>query len=68
MCLLNTFTLTLHEFFDNAIPNYAILSHRWESEEATFQDLQGGRTSSMKGFSKIEGCCRQAALDGWEFA
>jgi hypothetical protein len=21
----------------------------------------------MKGFSKIEGCCRQAAFDGWEF-
>jgi hypothetical protein len=68
MRLLNTNTLTLHEFFDNAIPNYAILSHRWESEEVTFQDLQGGRASSMKGFSKIEGCCQQAASDGWEFA
>jgi hypothetical protein len=68
MRLLNTTTLNLHEFFDNAIPNYAILSHRWETQEITFQELQRGRVSSFKAFSKIEGCCPQAALDGWEFA
>lgn len=42
MRLLNTTSLTLHEFFGNSIPSYAILSHRWEDEEVTFQDLQAG--------------------------
>jgi len=30
---------SLTEFFDKAIPDYAILSHRWGTEEATFEDL-----------------------------
>jgi Heterokaryon incompatibility protein (HET) len=68
MRLLNTSTLALHEFFDQAIPRYAILSHRWEGEEVTFQDLQAGNGPRMKGFRKIEGCCQQAVLDGWEYA
>jgi hypothetical protein len=67
MRLLNTSTLVLHEFF-KAIPEYAILSHRWEGEEVTFQDLQAGKGPFMKGFQKIKGCCQQAVLDGWEYA
>ncbi|KAF5363040.1 hypothetical protein D9758_012636 [Tetrapyrgos nigripes] len=39
MRLLNTKTLRLEEFFDE-IPPYAILSHTWEDEEVTFQDIQ----------------------------
>jgi hypothetical protein len=38
MRLLNTSTLTLHEFIGDAIPGYTILSHRWEGEKVTFQD------------------------------
>jgi hypothetical protein len=36
MRLLNTTNLQLEEFASDAIPSYAILSHRWESEEVTF--------------------------------
>jgi hypothetical protein len=69
MRLLNTSTLELHEFYGEAIPSYAILSHRWETEEVTFEDLQAGKSVDlMKGFSKIKGCCKQAALDFWEYA
>ena len=69
MRLLNTSTLTLQEFFGNSTPQYAILSHRWEGEEVTFQDLEGGRARQKHAsFSKISGCCRQAAIDGWQFA
>ncbi|KAF5350767.1 hypothetical protein D9758_010383 [Tetrapyrgos nigripes] len=39
MRLLNTETLKVREFFTE-IPRYAILSHTWEDEEITFQDIQ----------------------------
>ncbi|KAF4636394.1 hypothetical protein G7Y89_g1702 [Cudoniella acicularis] len=69
MHLLNTSTLDLHEFFGDDIPPYAILSHRWKTEEISFQDLQTGLGLEIKeGFSKIKGCCAQAVLDGWEYA
>lgn len=68
MRLLSTSTLTLHEFFDNSIPNYAILSHRWEGEEVTFQDLETDRARRKSSFSKISGCCRQTVIDGCEYA
>ena len=31
--------LSLTEFFESDRPKYAILSHRWETEEYTFNDL-----------------------------
>jgi hypothetical protein len=67
MCLLDTTTLTVGEFLGDSIPQYAILSHRWEDEEVSFQDLQSGRGLGMKGHTKIQGCCAQAALDGWHY-
>ncbi|KAH7351297.1 heterokaryon incompatibility protein-domain-containing protein [Rhexocercosporidium sp. MPI-PUGE-AT-0058] len=67
MRLLNTTTLLLEEFFGDKIPSYAILSHRWEGEQVTFQDLREGLGVNMAGYSKIIGCCRQAKLDGWKY-
>lgn len=41
MRLLSTSTFELESFFDEErIPRYAILSHRWEGEEITLQELQ----------------------------
>ena len=68
MRLLNTSTLALYEFFGNAIPHYAILSHRWGTEEVSLQDLRDGKCSGMKGFSKIKKLCERAAADGWHYA
>lgn len=61
-------TRELNEFFGANTPPYAILSHRWEEEEVTFQDLLGDRGQNMKGWSKIIGCCNKAIKDGLEFA
>jgi hypothetical protein len=67
MKLLNASTLKIHEFVGDKIPPYAILSHRWEEEEVTFQDLQDGRGSAMQGWGNITGCCKQAIEDGFEY-
>ena len=67
MRLLDTTTLELHEFMGST-PHYAILSHRWEDEEVSFQDLSSAKVSSMKGYLKIFRCCEQARSDGWEYA
>jgi hypothetical protein len=68
MRLLHTTTLSLHDFTGRPTPPYAILSHRWETEEVTLSDLVSDRGPRMAGYTKILGCCRQAALSGWEYA
>lgn len=60
MRLINTTTLEFREFFDHDIPKYAILSHRWGSDEASFQDFERGVQQSREGFAKIRQCCNLA--------
>lgn len=69
MRLINTRTLDLREFIDNEIPErYAILSHRWENEEVTFQDWQVlGVAKAKKGFAKIDMACKQAQKHGLDY-
>ncbi|KAF8854399.1 HET-domain-containing protein, partial [Acephala macrosclerotiorum] len=70
MRLLDTKTLKLHSFLSNSrghIPDYAILSHRWDNKEVSFQNLESGRGKSTEGYIKIEACCAQARPDGWEY-
>jgi hypothetical protein len=40
MHLLNTSTLKPQEFLGNRIPPYVILSHTWDAQEVSLQDLQ----------------------------
>jgi hypothetical protein len=68
MRLINTSTLTLEIFLGEAVPDYAILSHRWNDVEVSFQDLQDGEGEKMAAYSKIQRCCAQAQLDGWQYA
>ncbi|KAH3961009.1 hypothetical protein HBI24_215440 [Parastagonospora nodorum] len=70
MRLLDTKTLEIHEFQGSQIPPYAILSHRWEKEEVTYQDLQSGPDVCQEklGFAKIQRCCQQAVTDGLAYA
>jgi hypothetical protein len=50
MRLLDTFKLSLTEFFGDQIPSrYAILSHTWQNEEITFQELQEGKNKHKYG-------------------
>jgi hypothetical protein len=56
--------LSLTEFFENDIPKYAILSHRWGTNEVTLADLMNGNGKEMVGYGKIQFCGRQARRDG----
>jgi hypothetical protein len=59
--------MLLHEFYGDKIPEYAILSHRWEDSEVTFQDLGEKKGPGMLGWDKVKGCCAQAILGGLEY-
>ncbi|KAF4827059.1 Vegetative incompatibility protein HET-E-1 [Colletotrichum tropicale] len=67
MRLLQTTTLDLNEFIGD-VPPYAILSHTWENDEVSLQDLSTTAGRSKKGFKKIEACCAQARRDGFDWA
>ena len=67
MYLIHTWTITLDEFAEPNIPSYAILSHRWENDEVLYREFRDGKAKNHFGFNKIEGCCKVARLDGWEY-
>lgn len=66
MRLLNVHTRIVTEF-QFSPPSYAILSHRWGDDEVTLQDIQTNRATSMKGYAKIDGLCKKAAEEGYEY-
>ena len=61
--------LTITSFDDNAIPQYAILSHTWgaDAEEVTFADLAEGGGMHKPGYKKIRFCGEQAQQDGLQY-
>jgi hypothetical protein len=63
----NDSNLSLTEFFDDDIPDYAILSHRWEAGEVTFKDLTDGTSEAKAGYGKIQFCGEQARRDELEY-
>lgn len=53
--------------FLGEVPRYAILSHTWESEEVTFEDMKQGSGLPYRdraGYVKLKFCGEQAAKDG----
>ena len=73
MRLLNTKTI-LTEAFPNSetprIPEYAILSHKWEKEEISLQEMQNPSPELRRkaGYKKVRRFCEQAASVGFEYA
>jgi hypothetical protein len=63
MRLLNTDTFEFKEVYDDSIPAYAILSHRWRDDEVSYQDLLACRRRDSAGFSKIMKACELVASD-----
>jgi len=63
MRLLHAEKRTLKEFFDDAIPIYAILSHTWGEDEVTFQDILKPECRKKIGYVKINYACEQAIRD-----
>jgi hypothetical protein len=72
MRLINATTLRVHEFLNEfMVPPYAILSHTWEEEECTLQQIEDAKASNVtkrKGFTKIRLCCEQALKDELQWA
>ena len=60
-------SLSLTEFPESARPKYAILSHRWETEEFAFDDLRHGIGWEKVGYKKVQRCGLQARKDGLEY-
>ncbi|KAK3296447.1 heterokaryon incompatibility protein-domain-containing protein [Chaetomium fimeti] len=68
MRLVNTRTLRLEEFFDASTPDYAILSHTWAQDEVIFSDMTDlGKARTKIGFAKLEGACRLAATQKYDY-
>jgi hypothetical protein len=63
MRFLHAKTIQLKEFPENELPPYAILSHTWEREEVSFQDMQGSNAARKEGYAKIKYACDQAIKD-----
>ncbi|KAL9062649.1 MAG: hypothetical protein Q9157_008738 [Trypethelium eluteriae] len=62
--------LVFHEFNDEDVPAYAILSHTWainNKEEVSYQDVGAGTSKSKAGYKKIHFCAERAAADGLRY-
>ncbi|KAF9766283.1 hypothetical protein IL306_001337 [Fusarium sp. DS 682] len=73
MRLINVSTLELESFtgeHGRSIPTYAILSHRWSSEEVSLQQMMGHNPlpEESKGYRKIVDFCAKAKAEGFEYA
>ncbi|KIW16610.1 hypothetical protein PV08_03798 [Exophiala spinifera] len=65
MWLLETETLTLKEFH-HKLPEYAILSHRWEEEEMNFESIKSF-SEDTKGSRKVKRFCQVALKRGYAY-
>lgn len=65
---IKTSDLSLHVFQGHTIPSYAILSHRWEEDEITLQDVQGNLAPHKAGWLKLRNYCTFAARKGHDYA
>ena len=67
MRLLNTTSIEV-ERFTGKVPPYAILSHRWEDDEVTLEDMKpGGAGKGMKGYRKLRISCTMAERQGLNY-
>ncbi|KAH7060961.1 kinesin light chain 3 [Paraphoma chrysanthemicola] len=55
------------DFRGEAIPPYAILSHRWGDAEVLFEDLGSDNYKEKDGYRKLEFCAEQAAQDQLQY-
>lgn len=69
MWLLHTENLRLSFLQGSDVPTYAILSHRWQEDEVSFDDVCGDRHAykELKGWQKILGYCEVASEAGLEY-
>ncbi|KAI5358153.1 Putative heterokaryon incompatibility [Septoria linicola] len=72
MWLLEAKSQRLVHFMDDRVVlcKYAVLSHTWQDEEVTFQDMQHAPALARQkhGYEKIDKVCQQAIADSLPFA
>ncbi|EXF73095.1 HET domain-containing protein [Colletotrichum fioriniae PJ7] len=72
MWLLNTKTLALESFTDPSEVEYAILSHIWDNDKVSFQEMSSTAvattTKSKAGFGKVAKTCEIAQEKGLGYA
>lgn len=70
MKLLNCTTLRIEEFPGSSTTQaYAILSHRWEAGEVSYQEVVNPQGLDQKaGWAKIREACRVARSKGYDYA
>jgi Heterokaryon incompatibility protein (HET) len=68
MRLLHTTKFEVELFYEKDVPRYATLSHTWEEEEVTLDDLRSNpQVKHMKGYKKLQQSCKLAAREGYEY-
>jgi hypothetical protein len=70
MRLLPTSSLTLHEYFNENVPSYGILSHTWrKGEEVSYQELLNFSPSikAKSGYKKIINCAYTIKELGYDY-
>ncbi|TDZ25381.1 Vegetative incompatibility protein HET-E-1 [Colletotrichum orbiculare MAFF 240422] len=68
LILSNVFrTIEVEEFVEGNIPAYSILSHTWEKEEVSFQDMERQAHSAKAGYQKLLASCGQSLRDGFDY-
>lgn len=77
MRLLHAKDFTFHEFPEDSIPEYAILSHTWDGNEVTFQDVRTpegretlqtkSRILPTKSWGKVLDACANACAQGFSY-
>jgi hypothetical protein len=67
MRLVNTTTLRVEYFVDDVVPSYAILSHTWDREEITLEDMTNVSLHSRPSFKKIRESSAIAARSGYSY-
>ena len=66
--LIHTTTLQFEEFFDENVPRYAILTHRWGKEEVSYKEFLKGRAKGKAGLKKIKDFCSLAKSRKLDYA
>jgi hypothetical protein len=66
MRLLNTTTRKVEEIYGK-IPEYATLSHTWDRQEMTLQDMHHSDPEKFACFEKVDRCCKLVAKEGFEY-
>lgn len=60
--------MQLEEFPEADGLQYAILSHRWQDDEVSFQDMQSPDPQRRHGYAKLQQFCLHAARDNYKYA